>query len=330
MPFYQELPKDADIFEGCPEHVILAKVDGYDLLFWISAYILDGRTPDGFLAEDAAALCTMLVMVPQKERGRMNDNDFICRGFTPFEYLKTGDLKVTPERDKVVWKIKNTEFVCHPPYWEVRGSNEGIEYALEIIGTAPASWYAPGWDNIPEMKQANFNQFTFCTGSISVGGKTYEISNGYGCHEHPVIINSFDAEALRQPLYWFNGGGDELQFFTFGWGDSPEWYARVLVEGKYLAYENVTLDILEWWHDPRSLATIPCKWHLNMRSADGILDVHAVASGRANRVWCQRSSYALDVWILGTVNGSFLYPDGHIIPIKDMLFMVEWLRAIWP
>ncbi|MBI2867211.1 MAG: hypothetical protein HYX97_02610 [Chloroflexi bacterium] len=328
IPYYPQLPKDISIFESGAQQLVMATVDGQDVMFWVAPYFLHGKTPVGFLADDAATVCTMFLAVPTNLRGKMNDTDFVCQGFTPADYGKSKDLKVSTTRDKAVWTFRDMEFVCQPPHWSAKGRHGNISFDLNIIGTSPTSFFIGDFKDILKTGVACFDQFTAARGAVTVNGKRYPIANGYGAHEHPVLARAV-GEAFSHQMYWFIGGGDGLQFFHFTWG--PVNYGRVLVDGKFVAADRgMSLAVTDWWKDPRSLATIPCRWHLTQRSKDGIFDVEAVAHGRVNRIWCLRSGYVLDVWIMGTANGHFIRPDGGATPVKDVLFTVEWMRTIWP
>lgn len=335
LPFYHDRPEGVtDIFEGLGEQLVWAKVDGYDLMFWVAVYFHDGTSPDGVLADDVSSLSNILMIVPQKDRGKMNDNDFIATGFSPTKFYKSTDLKVDQKDDRVIMKLADVEMNCSPPHWRVRGKNELIEYDLKISGSAPTSFYIGDFDDIWNKKNqaTSFNQLTTCTGTIKFKGKTYNIGEGYGCHEHVVAL-SVSREAFKGGMHWFNGGNQDVQFSLIHYGGRPHAYGRVAVEGKYPLYEkyeDITMQVLERWHDPRSQVMVPSKWHINMRSSEGIFDVVATASGRANRPWILRHGIIHDIWILGTMNGSFIYPDGKTVPIKDELFMVEYCEGYWP
>jgi hypothetical protein len=333
MPYYQSLPNDVNIWEGAPQHVVLAKVEGYDLFFWISAYILDGRTTTGFLANRALALGSIVYLIPHDKRGRMNDNVFSVNGFDPADYLDITELLVNKVQDAVVWKIRDVKFTCRPPYWDVHGSHAGLEFDLSIKGKGPTSFFAGDFDNLLSgEKWASFDQLTTCTGHISIDGRRHEISNGYGCHEHFVSI--FDdslsvVDLFREnPTTWFVGGNNRVQFQC----TAPNAQAHVLVDEKSINYidSQITIDVLSEWIDPRNHVVLPCKWHVNMRSDDGIIDLTLSASSRANRMWALRNGYILDVWMMGTADGVFIHSDGRSIHIKDMLFTWEVPRTVCP
>jgi len=277
----------------------------------------------------------MFLAVPKKLRGHMNDTDYICQGFSPADYGKDTELKVSSTASQVVWKYRGSEFICRPPYWTAKGKDGDLSYDLKITGTAPTSYYIGDFKKFPkEIPVADFDQFTTCTGTIKAGQKTYPIAKGFGGHEHCVSVMAmgqvFNQRATEQQMLWFVGGGDPLQFFCFSWGAHR--YGRIMVGGQCLSYgdNDVTIHTLEHWKDPRSLVTMPCRWHVNMRSPKAIVDVEAVASGRINRIWAMRFGYLLDTWFLGTLNGSVLYPNGRVVPVNDVLYEVEWVRTLWP
>lgn len=333
-PYYYERPKSVtDIFEGFGQQLIWAETDGYDVMFWSSVYFFDGASPDGVLASDAAGLSNILIVSPQKDRGKMNDNDFVACGFGPTKYFKSKDLRFDITDEKVVLKLADSEFVSSPPHWEVRGKNEGIEYDLKIVGSAPTSFYVGDFDHVWDgSHQTSFNQLTTSTGKISAAGKTYRIPEGYGCHEHCVAL-SVSRDAFKGGMHWMNGGGKRVQFSLIHYEGRRHAFGRVAVDDKYPVYdkwENVTMTVLERWHDPRTHVMLPCRWHINMRSSEGVFDVVAVSAARANRPWILRHGIIHDTWLLGTMNGSFIYPDGRTVPIEEELFMVEWCEGYWP
>ena len=331
-PFFATLPQDGDIFEGGHQNIVLAEADGHDVALWIAPYVLHGYTQDGMLADNAATLGIIEVHVPTKLRGSMHDSDFVCQGWMPTDFVKTDELKVDSTRSDVTWKIKDSEFRSRPSHWEVRGHSGTVGYNLSMEGLGPTAWCLGDFDRIVETRAVDFNQLTSCSGTITVGEKTLNITEGYGYHGHSVLV-SMPGKEYRGGTYYFFAGGTDFQLLSIvtNPGAAGHRCGHMRLGKQFFHFGSaIDVDVLEWWQDPRSLAKVPCKWQLNMQSAEGVLNLRAVASGRANRVWCLRNGYMLDVWLLGTMSGAFVHKGGEVIPIKETLFSVQCLRRIWP
>ena|GEM_PF-5136908 len=342
--YYPTLNKDLDKFEGWPQHLVMATVDGYHIMFFVSAYLLDGKSPGGFLADNAATLSTIFVMIPVKEQGVMHDNDFIVNGFCPNDFLKFEDLKIVSGKDKVMMKIKDVEFVSAPPYFFAKGKDTGIEFDIKVTAVGETSWYkGEDWDDI--MKDAdklakkgnNFDQYTSVEGTIKAMGKTFVFKDGRGTHAHPV--NQLNLEArMRSDSCVYIGYDKRLQFVGQSWaGIVNRGFIHLLDDGRHFVYDNgvnpkadANLIVTGTWYDPRSMFTVPYKWHANMRSPEGILDVDIAGTGRATRIFALKRAYCLDLWVMGMANGLFLLPNGDTLAIKDVLCALEFTKTCWP
>lgn len=342
--FYSMLNKNLDKFEGWPQHLITAKVDGYNIMFFISAYLIDGKSPGGFLADNAAALSIIFAMIPEEEQGMMHDNDFIATGLCPNDFLKYDDLKIISEKDKIIMKIKDVEFVSAPPYFSVKGKDTGIEFDLKVTAVGETSWYkGEDWDVIMNdtekltKKGNNFDQYTTVEGTIKAMGKTFTFKNGLGTHAHPVNQLSLE-ERFRSASCVYIGYDKGMQFVGQSWaGVVNRGFVHLLDEGRHLVYDNgvnpkadANLTVTGTWYDPRSMFVVPYKWHANMRSPEGILDVDINGTGRATRIFALKRAYCLDLWVLGVANGLFLLPNGDTITIKDVLCALEFTKTCWP
>lgn len=127
---------------------------------------------------------------------------------------------------------------------------------------------------------------------------------------------------------------NDLQMFMFRHTGKGIDYGQLRVEGQDISYMparglgSVSFTTLERWHDPRSGLYIPCKWHLTMASAQGIVDLDIVGQGRTYYHYTAKKGVLIMKWILSLANGAFYFPEGRSLPIKDTLVCAEWGQAI--
>ncbi len=350
-PFYKRLPPDVDIMEGGNEYLILAKCGDEDLMLWMGSYIFLGRTDAaGYLPDEGMTVHAMLFTVPSKDRGTMQNNDFMCVGWNPSTYYPIGDLKVEKTDSNVDWVIRDMRFGNAPPYWTVKGTDKGITYDLKMTGRFPTSFWMGEYGNVDAdiggKRGFQCSQGVVCNGTIAFQGKTYEIVNAYGEHNHPVIQKfpwknaeetgpKIIGVAKGEPApytTWISGGGEDLSFFIYSLRANNLTYGSVGIDGQMIVFkgsESVT-EVREWWKDPRTGTMIPSAWHVQLHSEKGTFILDATASGRANRICVGRSSIALEPWTLASASGYFQYPDGRKVEFKDYLMGAEWIKQIWP
>jgi hypothetical protein len=334
LPYFEAFPNDVDVWECGPQFGVLSKVDGFDLFFWFSAYILDGRTPGGYLAERQISLGSIVVMVPQEHRGRMNDNDYIVRGFNPYDYILFDDTDWLETDGSVVLQTSDVKIICTPPHWHLIGTQGDVSFDLQFNAVGPTDFFMGDFDKLlVDQQWASFSQLTKCQGHLTVRGQRHEIKDGFGCHERS--ISAFNeqmtiVDVFREPTTWIVGGNEQVQFQSTGLG--PTGKAHVVVDGESFSFQDgeVTYEELETWLDPRSLVTIPCKWQVRMKSQEATFEFRAVAIGRSNRMWALRNGYVHDVWMLGCASGAFQFADGRSVAVEDMLFTWEWPHTICP
>lgn len=320
-----------DHFESFAQ-ILLAESRGYDLMLYTCAYAIRGQGDHqgNFMVNEGAVNQTTFIMVPQKNRGVMHDSDFIQTGWNPQQYHEAEDLKVIREGDKTTWQLKNWEQVARPPHWDLKGSHVGLGFDLTFAGSTSAWWYMGPWTDLSKTQRAGYDQLEIASGSIAVHGENYPVSEAHAIHEHLALGTSYDMlETLSDgAFYWIFGANDDIQLLTFSQPGSA--YGRLQVEGRTIPYESadVTLDVVSRWTDPKSHLNVPCEWHMNLFSSEGILDVNVKASGRAYYFYCLKSGYIAIYMFLANANGHFMFPDGRRIEVKDMRMMIEYGRTI--
>ena len=105
-------------------------------------------------------------------------------------------------------------------------------------------------------------------------------------------------------------------------------YGRVYLDGKEVPFGRgeISIDELELWVDPKTAMQVPVRWHLNMNSAQGVLDMEMTACARG----ITSGGYTMRYCFMIRSHGRFFLPTGQSFPIEDMMTYMEWGRSAMP
>lgn len=310
--------------------------DDHEFMLWDALYLIKGA-PDGQFAVDEVCFPQTIFIhgeYPPDERDQMHDNDFTVAGTHFHEYSSLEAMVTEESEEEVRWCIGDREHVSRPPEWHNTGEQAGVDIDLSYEAAGPAFWAGE------DLEQINgFEQSATGSGTITVDGEIYH-PEGYGQHEKFYFV---DPDMLEDSFgrgdwiggewwRWHTGFQEDIQVFLTIEPNSESAIGRVLVEGDVynFGYDDVTFHDVRYWDDPRSGITIPVEWHVNMRSAEAVVDFTASAYARAYYVWdYMTTGYNVLYWQMADAEGLFVPRDGPERDL-DMTYMGHtkrpWLR----
>lgn len=321
---YKVLQADkSDIWEETA-FAMIAESGDYDVLLWTAGYILKGNGRGVWVDKDAIEHDLMMIAVPKSGRGKMGDNHFVRAGWHQTERLAPEALSVEQHADKVVWDFAGHQFIARPPVWEAQGQYAGVELDLTFTQQHQPIWNWGPFRDAPKTERAGYDVFTSVDGTLKSAGRTFEIQNGYGVREHILVGNPIDpVRNLPAPriMYWLYLMKDDvgINFFRPGALDIGSVYTADQ-EFKFNpagAKGAISYTTLEHWHDPRSGMNLPVRWHLNMSSAECVVDLEISSHGRAYEFWTGDAGTRMYTYFVCVANGFALFPDGRKVEFKD-------------
>lgn len=324
-----ELPPGRDFFEF-NGGLVMGESRGMDLRFSFGAWHVGGGRKGKWRVDDALIGFTTLVMVPKDRQGTIENNDFIGNRQDPTVWQ--GDVKILEKADRVIWQTGNRQFISRPPYWEIRGEHMGVECDLLMGGMGKTTRNYGQWPDLAVTGRAGYEQRCWAEGTITVRGETYEIKDGLGVHDMMTFGDTYDhSENMREPYHYMWCMNDSIQIFLFTMPGEGIGYGHVYVKGKEIPFgpNDVSLDELETWVDPQTAMEVPVRWHANMNSPAGLVDLNVAAGGRGVFCVLNRKGYSVRYAFNSRANGR-AYFGGQVIPLQDMVTYVEWGKNAMP
>lgn len=319
-----ELPKGEEFLE-VNAYLVMGECQGNDLLLLAGAFRIGGKESGNWRVADGMVMQTTFMTIPHSQQGRMQDNDFIGNCLDPIECFS--DFQVMRETDRITWKVGNRRYVSRPPYWEIKGEHLGVDINLTMGGLGPAIRYLGPWADLAVSGQAGYDQPCWAEGTITAGGKVHTLGKGFAVHEQLTMGKNWDLVPLlrKDPYNWIWCLSERVQVFIFTLPGLGVASGVVLFDGQAFPFDQseVSLDELEWWIDPKTDMHIPIRWHVNMNSAGGVMDMNVAAGGRGIFCYLKRSGHTMHYGFLARSNGRFFLPDGCSVIVQDMQTYVE-------
>ena len=326
-----QLPKGGDFFET-NAFFVQGESEGYDICFGTAAWHVGGGRNGIWRVDEAVMGQNTLVMVPQDRRGDFRYSEVICNRQDSREW--EGALKVEQKPDEVIWHWGNRQFISRPPYWQIKGEMQGVDCDLTLGGLRKASRCYGEWSDLAKTKKAGYEVPCWAEGTITVKGKKYTLENALGVHDQMTCGDSYDhMEVFRDNPYTYIWClSESVQLFLLDLPGAGWNYGFAYLDDQVIPFGKgeVHLDVLEKWEDPLTAMCTPIRWHANMNSALGIVDMNIKATGRGWICVHHREGYTPRYALPGHANGRIFLPDGRSIPIEDMVTYVEWGRTGLP
>jgi hypothetical protein len=320
-----EIGPEQDLWEN---HGILMRAratDGNDVMLWTSPYIVH-RGPHSYYANEMNILQTVLVVTDYtaEERRRMHDNEFVASGWSPSEYLPPGSIQVDPSSERVLWKVKGREYEDAPPHWAIRGEHAGVDLQLSLDA------YIPSFPVFPHARFAEdgitwYEAYLRAGGRIAHAGRELQVE-GFACHERVIVTRDHEPHLmLGRGLYWHHLFDERVQAWIMTAPSAQYALAYVVVDGQTFCVrscEDVQIDDLETWTDPRSGFTVPYRWKVRVKTPAGTLRIEAGAYARAYYPWSPfADTWNILYWMPAEASGSFDAVAGRSIEIRDAMYM---------
>jgi hypothetical protein len=311
--------------------VVTDTVDGEDVLFWSSGYMMNGAGANQWVVPDARIMGTIFFTVPAGSTG-MQDNNFARAGIQIPEYFRPGDvaLEASPERSS--WSFGGRTYVWTRGEWRVTGSHAGVETDLVCRPAAEPLWTFGPFESVSETTYAGYDVAIRASGQITANGRTYEVTSGVGSHERATNGQGRDIMAELSGGQVFVGDcfADDVHVFFARHPGRPTSFGRLDVGDTSYSFPAddgsglVRVHDVESWHDPRSGLLIPSRWQVTMASPQVTVDLEIGYRGRAYWAYTTRSGIMIMMWLLGRANGQVMQADGHTRSIDDALVASRW------
>lgn len=318
-------------FHEVHAQLFMGESQGYDICLVPNAWHVGGGKKGKWRVDDAMICQTTFIIVPKDYRGKMHDNDFISNRQDATEWQD--DVRIEEKGESVIWHAGNRQYISRPPYWEVKGEHMGVDCDLILGGLGNTTRTFGAWSDLNKNGKAGYDHRCWAEGTITVGGKKHTLEKGFGIHELMAFGNSWDQMVImRNPYYWIVSMNESMQIYLVNVPGLGFSYGRVYLDDKEIPFGKgeVTIDELELWIDPKTGMQAPIRWHLNMNSAHGVLDMEMTAYARG--LYCVMTSggYTMRNCFMIRSNGRFFLPTGQSVPIQDMMTYMEWGRSAMP
>ena len=330
-----ELPP-TDIWEESAI-ALVAETETHDVLMWNGMYILKGHGDNLWIQKDGVEHDLCLIAVPKSQRGHMSDNHFVRTGWHPTQRLPADALKIERNDDEVVWTLERESFISRPPVWQVKGEHGGVELDLTYEQKGRAIWNWGPFASAMETDRAGYDVFATVNGTIKTGGLELKIENGQGIREHIAVGQSCNVIRNLPPprvMWWLYASKDGVgvNFFRPGIVD----IGKIDVDGREIHFNpaagkgSISYQILETWEDPRNGYNLPIRWHLNMSSDEGVVELNIKCHGRAYFHWTVSNGVRLYCYLLCTADGFvFDAATGRKVEFKDHVMCNSFNRTIY-
>lgn len=324
-PQFQQLSQD-HLTEHFGDHVgigVFGKAGDKDILFVCTIYHIGGRA---WGIEDGALMQTDLVVSPSDGDRVMHNNDFVANRLDPIASFD--DFEISQSDSAVTWKAGNRQIVCRPPYWEVKGEHMGVDVNLLISGNGPAIPYHGTWDKLAEAGVAGNEQLGTAQGTVSYQGETYSLDEGWAVRERTCLGKDYNVPKLlggKSGYIWGWVFSDALKVFCFAQGGSGHFAGRVFLGDEIIDYaeEHTTVEVVDSWTDPQTMAQQATAWTLIMDSDKGRLELNVRTWSRYLFGFHLVDAYTTHTGALGRSSGRFSAPDGLEIILEDKIAYFE-------
>jgi hypothetical protein len=324
---------DKDLFNDMG-FVLRARSDeGRDIHLWMFMYRQLGEAV--IINNEVCQTLLVNVALDDEEKKGMRDTPFINKGQNIDDYNKVGSLRFDTSESQVKWSLAGRVFESQPPVWHVRGDHAGVAVDLVFKQRGDAFYHCGEFSRIKNAEGiAGFIVHCFATGTVTVKGTTYTISNGHGVHER-IFMGGLVPDRLGSMAgrgsNWLHGWGKELSFYVLTRDVSGASTFMLNVDGQTIASvgDNVSIQEAEHWLDPKTNQINPRKWRLRVVTEKGKLEALVNAYGRAYYTWIRAGGTLVVHQYVADCEARFTRTDGSVIEAKDMVASLEYMRTLY-
>jgi hypothetical protein len=318
---------------------LVAECGDHDVLMWTAGYLLKGNGRGVWIDKQAAEHDMMFIAVPRANRGTMTDNPFARSGWHRTERLGFDDVKVERSSDRVSWQFEEQQFIsqpnAQPPLWQAKGKVAGLELDLAYRQMGKPIWNWGSFASAAQTERGGYDVFAKVDGTIKAGDRTFVVENGQGVREHILVGQAADPiRNLPAPrvMWWLYAtkGDIGINFFRPGIVDIGTVYVgeREIKFNPAAGKGSISYHALAHWEDPRSGYNLPVRWHLNMSSAECVVDFDIRCHGRAYEYWNCDAGVRMYCYQICVCDGFVQFPDGRKVEFKDHLMLNSFNRTI--
>lgn len=329
LSFKDELPAGMSYLEN-NGFMIMGETDEGEEISFVSCIFRVGGDKDGpWQVDDAFKAQTTFLVSPGGHSGGMQNNTFIGNRSWATDNWSRAEIVKTD--DAVTWKLGNRVHICRPPYWEIKGEHMGLEFDLLLTGIGDAAYHKGPYPDLVKNNIAGFEHPLCAEGTIKTEGKTYTLrkEKSFGCQEK-FTQPAFDlAEILRgETYYWVWWASENVRIFIYYYPQMGRTYSHVTLDNEEIVFSengqsDISMEELEYWIDPQTRLRVPIKWHFNMKSANGTIDMDIDASTRTYYSYLTKSGATMHYGLHSHSEGVMDLTDGRSVPLKDMRSYVE-------
>ena len=327
LSYKDKLPPGVAYFEN-NGFMVMGQTEDHEISLGACIFRAGGGRQGTWQVEDTFKGQTTFTAVPKDKTGKMHNNDFIGNRTWATDPWTGGSIRRTG--DAVIWQLGKRQHICRPPYWEIRGEHMGVACNLVMGGLGEVAYHKGKYADLATNGRAGYEQPLWVEGTITAGGRTYTLQKAFGCQEK-FTQSAWDlAQTLTErPYYWVWWASDSVRIFIYYFPSLGRSYSSVVVDGQAIPFadeagnSNITMDELEWWTDPRTQMSIPIRWHFKLDSPNGVVDMMLSASSRAFYSYLTQSGASIHYGMHAHSNGQFSFPDGHMVPLNNMMTYVE-------
>jgi hypothetical protein len=271
-----------------------------------------------------------MVRFSAAEKQVMHDNDFVAAGWSPSEYLPEGAIEVDHSDRRVLWEVGDRQYEDAPPHWAIRGAHADVHFDISLDAFAPPFTVFPH-ETLAEAGIAWYEVYLKGGGSVAHGGQRHELT-GHACHERVIVTRDHEPHLMRgQGLFWHHLFGEQVQCWVMTAPSAGYGLSYLVVNGETVRIDDpqrIHFKELGFWQDPRSGFRISWRWHVQVETEIGTLDVVAGAYARAYYPWSPFADTAnILYWMPAEANGTFTRTSGEVIEIRNAKYMGHTNRA---
>jgi hypothetical protein len=318
---------------------LVAECGDHDVLMWTAGYLLKGNGRGVWIDKQAAEHDMMFIAVPKANRGTMSDNHFVRSGWHRTERLAFDDVKIERGSDRVIWQFEEQQFVsqpqAQPPLWQAKGKIAGLELDLSYRQIGKPLWNWGSFASAAKIERGGYDVFARVDGTIKAGERSFVVENGQGVREHILVGQAADPiRNLPAPrvMWWLYAtkGDIGINFFRPGIVDIGTVYVgeREIKFNPAAGKGSISYQSIAHWEDPRSGYNLPVRWHLNMSSAECVVDLDIRCHGRAYEYWNCDAGVRMYCYQICVCDGFVQFADGRKVEFKDHLMLNSFNRTV--
>ncbi|MEX1670568.1 hypothetical protein AB4876_16730 [Zhongshania guokunii] len=329
LSYVDKLPKGMPYMEN-NGFMIMGETDEGEEFSFVSCIFRVGGGKDGpWQVDDVYKGHTTFMAVPKGHTGGMQDNHFIGNRTWATDHWESGSVEQVG--DAVIWTLGKRQHICRPPYWEIKGEHMGIEFDLKLTGIGDAPYHKGPFADLEKNNIAGFEHPVCAEGTIKAEGKTYHVSNKntFGCQEKFTQPAWDLADILRGETYYWNWWASEnIRVFIYYYPSVGKTFSHVTVDGEEIQFSenghsNISMEEKEFWIDPKTRMRVPVKWHFNLESKNGVIDLDIEAAHRTFYSYLTTSGATMHYGLHSHAEGSMKLTDGRNFELKDMRTYIE-------